>query len=145
MTLHPALTPLTTLTLVVIALTRLQALPPQTETPVKVGGNVKAPTKTKNVLPIKPADAPDDGKLRVVFLQLTISKTGKVIDAKPVFATESKVPVASLTPKSLTDAAVAAAKQWEFAPPLVDGRPHAVLYSVAFDFSCAFTGCGRKP
>ena len=101
--------------------------------PVRVGGQVKPPERVKNVLPIRPSDAPKDDEQRIAILELTISPKGTVESVK-VFR--------SVEPKSLVQAAIAAAKQWEYKPTMLNGRAVPVIYNVVVDFECAFTGCG---
>ena len=50
--------------------------------PVRVGGNIKTPTKVKDVRPVYPPDARAAGIQGVVILETTIDTEGRVSDAK---------------------------------------------------------------
>jgi protein TonB len=94
---------------------------PQT---VHVGGDVKPPTKTKNVAPVYPPLAAQAGVQGVVILEVTIGTDGKVKDAKVVKSL-----------KLLDDAAVTAVKGWEFKPTVIDGHPVQVIMVVPINFT----------
>ena len=56
--------------------------PPAPTAPVRVGGNIKAPTKVKNISPVYPQIAQSARVQGVVIIEATISPTGKVTDAR---------------------------------------------------------------
>jgi len=90
---------------------------------VRVGGKIRPPTKTKNVTPAYPAAAKAAGVQGVVIIEAVIGADGKVADAKVL----RSVP-------DLDGAAVAAVKQWEFTPTLLNGKPVPVVMTVTVNF-----------
>ena len=84
--------------------------------PSKVGGQVKSPTKIKDVTPVYPEIAKSARVSGAVVLEATIGADGKVIDTRVVHS----VPL-------LDDAAVDAVRQWEYTPALLNGAPVPVL------------------
>ena len=89
---------------------------PVTQAPLRVGAEIPAPPLTKHVDPEYPAEARAAGVEGTVQLDVTIGTDGKVIDV---------VVVHSIPP--LDAAAMASAKQWEFAPVVIDGSPVAAV------------------
>jgi len=79
--------------------------------PVRIGGDVRAPTRIRNVQPVYPADAQAKGIQGVVILELTIDGAGIPIIAYGVRPIEG-----------LTMAAAQAALQWRFEPDAAYGR-----------------------
>ena len=92
-------------------------------TAVRVGGNIRAPVKVKNVQPEYPAIAKSARVGGVVQIEATIGPDGKVHDAE---VTKS-VPL-------LDQAALEAVKQWEYRPTMVKGVAVPVTVNVAVDF-----------
>jgi protein TonB len=90
---------------------------------IRVGGKIRPPTKTKNVLPEYPAAAKSAGVQGVVIIEAVIGADGKVADAKVL----RSVP-------QLDAAAVAAVKQWEFTPTLLNGKAVPVVMTVTVNF-----------
>jgi TonB family protein len=90
---------------------------------VRVGGKIKAPTKTKDVKPEYPAAAKAAKVEGIVIIEATIGADGKVIDA----AVLRSVPM-------LDQAALDAVKQWEFSPTLLNGKPVPVKMTVTVNF-----------
>ena len=101
--------------LAVMALVALLAAPVQTQSPVppvRVGAEISVPPLTKHVSPEYPAEARAAGVEGTVQLDVTIGTDGKVIDVVVLHS----IPL-------LDAAAIASAKQWEFAPVVIDGSP----------------------
>ena len=96
--------------------------PPPTE-PVRVGGNISAPVKTKNVDPRYPEVARAARVSGVVILEAVIGPDGRVTDVKVL----RSVPL-------LDDAAVLAVQQWEYTPTLLNGVPVPVIMTVTVNF-----------
>lgn len=92
--------------------------------PVRVGGNIAAPTKVKDVRPVYPAAAQGSGVQGVVILEATIGPDGRVSDAKVM----RSIPM-------LDQAAIDAVKQWEFTPTLLNGAPVPVIMTVTVNFT----------
>ena len=95
-------------------------------TPVRVGGNIKAPMKLVNVNPVYPASMRAAGRSGVVPLDALISADGNVVFARVLSA--------SVHP-DFADAAVEAVRQWKFSPTLLNGKPVEVLMTVTINFS----------
>jgi protein TonB len=92
-------------------------------TPVRVGGAIRNPTKTKNVMPVYPAVAKSARVGGTVHVEATIGSDGKVADARVV----KSVPL-------LDRAALDAVSQWEYAPTRVRGVAVPVVITVAVNF-----------
>src|SRR4029453_15132120 len=80
-------------------------------TPVRVGGNIKAPRKLVNVNPVYPASMRAGGRSGVVPLDALIGADGTVVFARVVSA--------NVHP-DFADAAVEAVRQWKFSPTLLN-------------------------
>jgi len=98
--------------------------PPPPGAPVRVGGNVRVPTKLKDVPPIYPDDARAARISGVVILEATIDPEGHVSDAKIL----RSIPL-------LDDAALTAVRQWEFTPTNLNGVPVPVIMTVTVNFT----------
>jgi protein TonB len=92
--------------------------------PVRVGGNIRPPTKTKHVDPVYPPDAQAERVQGVVIMEVTISETGQVSNTRVL----RSVPL-------LDAAAIEAVRQWEFTPTLLNGSPVPVIMTVTVQFS----------
>lgn len=92
--------------------------------PVRIGGQIKAPNKIKDVKPVYPAIAQSARAAGVVTIEATIGPDGKVIDAKVV----RSIPL-------LDQAALDAVRQWEYTPTLLNGVPVPVLVTVKINFT----------
>jgi TonB family protein len=92
--------------------------------PVRVGGNVKAPTQISKVNPVYPAEAMAAGVSGVVILEAVIGVDGRVNDAKVL----RSIPL-------LDQAAVDAVRQWAYTPTLLNGVPVPVIMTVTVMFS----------
>jgi len=92
-------------------------------TPVRIGGAIKEPRKTRQVNPVYPKEAVAARIQGVVILECTISPEGKVVQVK----TLRSVPM-------LEAAAVEAVKQWEYTPTLLNGAPVPVIMTVTVNF-----------
>jgi protein TonB len=92
---------------------------------VRIGrGQIRTPTKIKDVKPVYPAIARSARVAGVVTIEATIGPNGKVIDAKVV----RSIPL-------LDQAALDAVRQWEYTPPLLNGVPVPVLVTVTINFT----------
>jgi protein TonB len=98
--------------------------PPPPSAPVRVGGNIKTPTKTKNVPPVYPPIAQSARVSGVVIIEATIGADGHVKDAKVL----RSIPL-------LDQAALDAVKQWQFTPTLLNGVPVPVIMTVTVNFT----------
>lgn len=96
---------------------------PYPTAPVRVGGNIRVPTKTKDVRPIYPPDARAAGIQGVVIIEAVIDPAGTVASARVL----RSIPM-------LDQAAVDAVKQWEFMPTLLNGVAVPVIMTVTVNF-----------
>jgi protein TonB len=100
-------------------------LPPSTpDDPIRIGGELRPPTKIKDVRPVYPAIAQAARVEGVVIIETTIGTTGQVLNATLL----GSVPL-------LDEAALAAVRQWEFTPTLLNGNPVAVVMTVTVRFT----------
>jgi TonB family protein len=91
---------------------------------LRVGGDVKAPRVVRRVEPIYSEAARRDRISGIVILELLVGKDGRVRDAvvlKPL-------------PDGLSEAALAAVRQWEFEPGTLNGVPVDVVFNVTTNF-----------
>jgi TonB family protein len=93
-------------------------------TPVRVGGNIKTPTKVKDVPPVYPPDALAARVTGVIILEVTIDTDGHVYDAKLL----RSIPL-------LDNAALEAVRQWEFTPTELNGMRVPVIMTVTVNFT----------
>ncbi len=93
-------------------------------TPMRVGGNIKTPTKVKDVLPVYPPDALAARVTGVIILEVTIDTDGHVYDAKVL----RSIPL-------LDNAALEAVRQWEFTPTELNGMRVPVIMTVTVNFT----------
>jgi TonB family protein len=119
-----------TLTLVLLGGALLRA-----EEPPLVAGSegVPIPKKTKFVRPVYPPEAQAQGIRGIVILELVIDERGHVAQASVL----RSIP-------GLDDAAVVAARQWEFEPVKVDGKPVSVRLTVPITFALSLPEVTRQ-
>jgi TonB family protein len=121
--------------LALVLLTTGSALAQQ---PVRVGGPVSPPKKTKDVRAVYPPIAQSARVQGVVILEVTIGIDGRVQDAKVL----RSIPM-------LDAAALDAVKQWEFTPTMLDGAPVPVMMTVTVNFTLqnelSARSCGDEP
>jgi TonB family protein len=97
---------------------------PYPQAPVRVGGNIPVPTKTRHVNPVYPPDALTARVQGVVICEIVIDPSGLVSHAK------------ILRSIALLDAAaVEAVRQWEFTPTHLNGMAVPVIMTVTVNFS----------
>jgi protein TonB len=107
------------------------ALPPPPQPPppapkqiYRIGGDIRAPQKIRDVAPRYPAMALAAREQGIVILEAVISEDGSVQNVKV------------LRGKPLLDgAAVDAVRQWLFTKPLLNGEPVPVVMTVTVSFS----------
>jgi len=95
-----------------------------TSNPVRIGGAILPPTKTKDVRPIYPAIAQSAHTQGVVILEVIVGADGRVNEARVLRA----IPL-------LDQAAIDAVKDWEFTPTLLNGVPVPVIMTVTVNFT----------
>jgi protein TonB len=94
--------------------------------PIRIGGDVKAPTQISKVQPIYPAAAQAAGVQGVVILEAVIAADGGVTDVRVL----RSLPM-------LDEAAVNAVKQWRYTPTVLNGTPVPVIMTVTVSFNLA--------
>ncbi len=110
------------------------ALAPAQEEPLQAGGEgVPVPKKTKHVQPVYPAEALAQGIRGIVILDIVIDGRGKVASTSVL----RSVP-------GLDEAAITAARQWEYEPTKIDGKPVSVRLTVPITFSLALPRLTRQ-
>ncbi|HVH28152.1 MAG TPA: energy transducer TonB, partial [Vicinamibacterales bacterium] len=92
--------------------------------PVRVGGQIKAPVRVKNVNPVYPPIAQSARVQGVVIIEATIGPDGRVTDTKVL----RSIPL-------LDQAAVDAVRQWTYTPTLLNGVPVPVIMTVTVNFT----------
>jgi periplasmic protein TonB len=105
----------------------LADLPPAPEVApriVRVGGDVKPPAKVKHVAPEYPFPALAAHVEGTVIIECVINPSGRVVDLKVL----RSVPM-------LDEAAIAAVRQWVYAPTVVNGVPVSAMMSVTVRFA----------
>jgi TonB family protein len=100
------------------------AAPGSAPAPIRVGGNITAPTKTKDVRPIDPPEAAAARVQGVVICEIVVGTDGRVTDAKVL----RSIPL-------LDEAALEAVRQWEYTPTLLNGMPVPVIMTVTVNFT----------
>jgi protein TonB len=91
--------------------------------PIRPGGRIQPPKKTRHVDPDYPKLARAAGIEGVVILEAIIDPTGRVQDVRVL----RSIPF-------LDDAAVAAVERWEYEPTLLNGVPVPVVVTVTVRF-----------
>jgi TonB family protein len=91
---------------------------------VRVGGNIRAPQKTRDVRPQYPDKAREDRIQGVVILEIVITESGSVADAQVL----RSIP-------ALDAAAMGAVRQWQFMPTLLNGVAVPVIMTVTVQFT----------
>ena len=92
--------------------------------PLRIGGQIQAPQKIKDVKAMYPAMAKSAGVAGTVTIEATIGPDGKVIDATVL----RSIPL-------LDQAALDAVRLWEYTPSLLNGVPVPVLVTVTINFT----------
>ena len=98
--------------------------PPPPPAPVRVGGAIKPPVKTRDVKPMYPAIAQSARVQGIVIIEATIGPQGKVENARVL----RSIPL-------LDNAALDAVRQWEFTPTLLNGVAVPVIMTVTVQFA----------
>jgi TonB family protein len=94
--------------------------------PVRVGGNIKAPMKLANVNPEYPPTMREAGLEGQVPLEAIISRDGSV---------QSLRVLSAQVHPDFVKAAVDAVQQWRYSPTLLNGAPVEVVMNVTLNFS----------
>jgi TonB family protein len=103
---------------------RPPAVPAVEREPVRVGGDIQPPTKTKHMPPVYPPIAQSARVQGVVIIETVIGSDGKVRATRVI----RSIPL-------LDQAALDAVRQWEFTPTLVNGVQVPVIMTVTVQFT----------
>jgi len=101
-----------------------QADPTGPQEPVRIGGDIEAPKKLKDVRPAYPQEAQDAGVQGMVIIEAIIDRQGAVREAQVI----RSVPM-------LDDAAVDSVLEWEYTPTILGGQPVEVIMTVTVNFT----------
>ena len=91
--------------------------------PVRVGGEIKPPIKTKDFKPVYPPLARQTRTQGVVILEVTIAEDGKVKSVKVLKSLAM-----------LDAAAIDAVQRWEYKPTIVNGKATPVIMPISVIF-----------
>jgi TonB family protein len=91
--------------------------------PIRVGGSIKEPRKTRDVPPVYPSIAQQARVQGYVIIEAVIGTDGRVKDAR-VLGGQAM----------LQEAALEAVKQWEYTPTLLNGVAVEVIMNVTVSF-----------
>jgi protein TonB len=97
---------------------------PKIEAPLRVGGDVKAPTVINRVEPVYPEVARKARISGIVIVECIIDKSGNV----------TNVQVLKPLPFGLDQAAVDAVRRWKFRPGTLNGQPVDVIFNLTVNF-----------
>jgi len=92
--------------------------------PIRVGGNVRTPTKTRDSRPVYPPEAQAARVQGVVILETIIDAQGNIANARVL----RSIPM-------LDSAALSAVSQWQFTPTLLNGAAVGVIMTVTVNFT----------
>ena len=98
--------------------------PPPPDSPVRVGGNIRTPTKVRDVKAVYPPAATEARVQGVVIAEVTVGPDGSVKDARVI----RSIPL-------LDQAALDAIRQWQYTPTLVNGVPTTVIMTATVQFT----------
>lgn len=110
--------------LLVAGLSAALAAPARAQEAKVAGTDVPAPRRTKFVAPAYPADAQARGLRGIVILELVVDEQGRVASADVI---------RSVPP--FDEAALSAARQWEYEVTQMEGRPVRVRVTVPITFA----------
>lgn len=94
------------------------------DTPVRVGGNVKAPIIVQRVEPAYTEIARKARIQGIVIIEAVIDRQGNVTEAR----------ILKPLPMGLDQQALAAIRQWKFKPGTLNGQPVPVYYNLTINF-----------
>jgi protein TonB len=103
---------------------RLSGVPVDYGSAVRIGGDIPAPRKLRNVSPTYPDDALSAGVEGIVILEAVIDEQGNVASTSVI----RSIPM-------LDDAAVEAVSQWQYEPTILGGQPRSVVMNITVNFT----------
>ncbi len=96
---------------------------PRKVQPIRIGGNVTPPKLVRRVDPLYPVEARRQGIEGTVILQVYVGLSGEVLDTRVV---KGEPP--------LDEAAIAAVRQWQYTPFLLNAEPQLGITTVTLIF-----------
>jgi periplasmic protein TonB len=97
--------------------------PVQEQAPFRPGGDIRQPSKVKDLAPVYPALARTARVEGLVIIEATIGTDGRVRDARVL----RSIPL-------LDAAALEAVRGWEYTPTRLNGVPIAIVMTVTVNF-----------
>ena len=110
-----------------VALCGAASLCAQEEVLTAGGEGVPVPKKTKHVQPVYPAEALAQGIRGIVILDIVVDGRGKVASTSVLRSVAG-----------LDEAAIAAARQWEYEPTYLNDIPARVILYITVNFNLQF-------
>jgi protein TonB len=101
------------------------APPPATRAPVRIGGQIQAPTLIHRVEPYYPPTAVDARLQGLVILEAIVDRDGHVADVKVLRSANAL----------LDREAVLAVKQWRYSPLVLNGQRERFVLTVMLSFN----------
>jgi periplasmic protein TonB len=98
--------------------------PPPPQQPLRVGSTIRQPQKIREVAPVYSPIAQAARVQGIVIIEATIGADGHVVNARVL----RSVPL-------LDEAALAAVRQWQYTPTLLNGVPVPVIMTVTVQFT----------
>ena len=102
---------------------------PAPRAPVRVGGDIKAPALVRRVEPVYPELAVHAHIRGTVILEALVDKEGRVTDVKVLRSAH----------RLLDTAALAAVRQWQYRPVILNGLPEPFILTVVLTFNFSDT------
>jgi len=96
-------------------------------TPIRVGGQIREPKKTKHVAPVCPAELPAGDTTVGMTATVGVDGTVTTIDSSGITAEHGF--------RAAWDAVADAVRQWTFTPTLLNGQPVEVTINVTVKFT----------
>lgn len=93
-------------------------------TPIRVGGDIKAPQKRRDVKPVYPAEGQVNRVQGIVIVEAVIGCDGSVTEVRVLRGHPL-----------LNDAALDAVRQWQYTPTLLNGVPVPVIMTMTVTFT----------
>jgi protein TonB len=93
--------------------------------PVRVGGQIREPSIVRRVEPVYPQLAVHANVTGTVILEAIVDTDGRVINVKVLRSAH----------RLLDDAALAAVRQWQYTPVILNGIPEQFILTVVLSFN----------
>jgi periplasmic protein TonB len=98
---------------------------PVRRAPVRVGGQIREPSIVRRVEPVYPQLAVHANVTGTVILEAIVDTDGRVINVKVLRSAH----------RLLDDAALAAVRQWQYTPVILNGIPEQFILTVVLSFN----------